>query len=119
MTQRTDRLGEVIKEELSQIIRTKLRDPRIGFITITGVKVSPDLRHAIVYFSVLGDESKLQESLQGLESSKGFLRTELGNRVRMKYLPELDFKLDSSIKEGIRIAEIINHLHREEEKNGR
>lgn len=114
MTQRTDRINEIMKEEISQIIQKELKDPRIGFTTVTGVKVSPDLRHAVVYFSVLGDEEKTISSLAGLQSSKGFIRTELGARIRLKYLPELDFKLDRSIAEGMRIFEIITHIHKEE-----
>lgn len=117
VTQRTDRLAEIIKEEISQIIQSELKDPRLGFITITGAKVTPDVRHAIIFFSVLGDEEKIKSTIEGLQSSKGFIRNELGTRIRLKYLPELDFKLDRSIEEGIRITEIITRIHEKEEKS--
>jgi ribosome-binding factor A len=116
MTQRTDRLAEIIKEEISQIIQSELKDPRLGFITITGAKVSPDIRHAVILFSVLGGEERTKSTVEGLQSSKGFIRNELGTRIRLKYLPELDFKLDKSIEEGIRISELITRIHEKEEK---
>jgi len=114
---RTHRVGELIREELSEIIQRELKDPRIGFVTITGVDVSPDLRHADVYISVLGSEKQKKESLKGLQSSSGFLRKELSKRVRMKYFPELKFQFDPSIERGMRIERIIRKLHKEEEKD--
>lgn len=113
---RAARLSEAIKEEISDIIQRGLKDPRIGFVTVTGVEVSPDLRHATVFFSILGTESERKETLAGMESAKGHIRTELGKRIRLKFLPELSFKLDKSIEESQRITELIQRIHRNEEQ---
>lgn len=114
---RTHRVGELIKEEISDIIKKELKDPRIGFVTITGVDVSPDLRYANVYISVLGATKQKEETLKGLQSSSGFLRSVLSKRIRIKYLPELRFAFDPSIEAGMRIEKVIKKLHKEEEKH--
>lgn len=113
---RAARLGEAIKEEISDIIQRGLKDPRIGFVTITGVEVSHDLRHATVFFSILGSESERKETLAGLDSARGYIRTELGKRIRLKFLPELSFKLDKTIEESQRITELIQKMHHNEEQ---
>jgi len=114
---RTHRVGELIKEEISDIIQKELKDPRIGFVTITAVDVAPDLRHAVVYITVLGSRKQKEETLKGLQNSSGFLRTLLAKRIRIKYLPELQFAFDPSIETGMRIEKIIRKLHEEEEKH--
>jgi ribosome-binding factor A len=114
---RTHRVGELIKEEISDIIKKELRDPRIGFVTITGVDVTPDLRYADIYISVLGNRKQKEETLKGLQSSSGFLRSMLSKRIRIKYLPELRFSFDPSIEAGMRIDRAIKKLHKEEEKH--
>lgn len=115
MGRRTRRLGETLKAELSDIIQRELKDPRIGFVTITGVDVSPDLRQARVFLSIMGDEKTREEGIAGLTQARGHIRSELGKRVRLKFLPELHFRIDPSIEEGLRISKLIARIKREEE----
>lgn len=111
-------LGEQLKREISDIIRNEMKDPRIGFVSIVDVEVSKDLRHAKVFFSVLGDENEKEATLAGLENATGFVRTTLGKRLRLRHIPEIDFRLDDSIERGARIAEILRELGVEgDEKN--
>lgn len=117
MSRRTARLGETIKAELSDIIRRDLKDPRIAFVTITGVDVSPDLGQAKVFLSIMGDEETRRRCLSALDTARGFIRTELGKGVRLKSLPELIFEIDPSIEEGLRISKLIERIHREEESD--
>ena len=109
-TRRAERLGDLIKEEVSKIVLQELKDPRIGFITITRVKLSEDLRRARIYWSVYGDERAKEESSRGLQSAKGYIRRELGKRVRVKYLPEIDFSFDDSFEYGERIEGILRKI---------
>lgn len=111
--QRAIRVGEAIKEEISDILRHELKDPRIGFVSVVNVEVSSDLRHARVYVSVLGDEEAKRETIAGLESAKGFIRTEVGRRIRLRYTPDIVFTLDDSIAHGVRIAELLQEMKRE------
>jgi ribosome-binding factor A len=118
---RTHRVGELIKEEISEIVRRELKDPRIGFVTITGVDVTPDLRHADVFISVLGTKLEREDTLSALQKAAGFLRKELAQRIELKYFPELKFAIDPSIEAGIKIDKIIKKLHDKESdrENGR
>lgn len=113
---RTGRVGEQIKKELSQLIQTEIKDPRIGFITVTGVDVTNDLSQAKVYLSVLGDDEQKADTLKGLEKASGFLRSELGKRIRLRHVPELIFKFDESIAYGSRIEKLLNEIGEREEK---
>ena len=113
MTLRTERVGEGFREILAEEI-PKLKDPRVGFVTITGVKVSADLRHATVYYTALGDESARKGTRAGLRSASSHLRTSLGRQVRLKFLPELEFEEDVSVEQGERIDRMIERIHREE-----
>ncbi len=117
---RAERLGDLIKEEVSKIVLHELKDPRIGFVTITRVRLSDDLRRARIYWSVYGDERAKEESSRGLESAKGYIRRELGRRVRVKYLPEIDFAFDDSFEYGERIEGILREIRGEgtEEEEG-
>jgi len=110
---RAERLGDLIKEEVSKIVLHELKDPRIGFVTITRVRLSDDLRRARIYWSVYGDERAKEESSRGLESAKGYIRRELGRRVRVKYLPEIDFAFDDSFEYGERIEGILREIRGE------
>jgi ribosome-binding factor A len=105
---RTRRVGEQIQRELSELIRSELKDPRVGMISISAVTVSRDLSHARVYVSVLGDEAQMASSLKALQHAAGFLRHRLGQAMRMRVIPELHFHLDRSIEEGARIGALIN-----------
>ena len=107
---RTDRVGEEFREIIAEEIQ-KLKDPRVGFITVTGVKVSPDLRVAWVYYTVLGDDRAKASSRAALRSAAPHLRRELGRQVRLKATPELRFEEDASIAVGERIDTIIDRLH--------
>ena len=107
----------MIKEEISQIFLRELKDPRIGFVTITKVAVSDDLRVARVYYSVFGGEEQKEESHQGLESAKGYIKRELGRRVRLKYIPEIHFLFDDSLEYGEHIEELLRGVkHSDEEQ---
>lgn len=114
MSQRTERVQKVARQILGDAIQT-LKDPRVGFVTVTAVRVSPDLRHARVLVSVLGDEEARKASLAGLDSAKSVLRAELGRQMRMKYLPELMFELDQGADRAERIEELLHRIHQEEE----
>jgi ribosome-binding factor A len=101
------RVNEAVREVLSGHITDDLKDPRIGFVTVTGVDTSPDLRHARVYVSVLGSEDEKQQALEGLRSSAGFLQSKVGEELRMKRTPTLEFHYDHSIDRGMRITELL------------
>jgi len=106
-TQRTYRVGELIQQEISAIILRGLRDPRVGFVTITSVDVTSDLRYAKVYFTVMGEDSDASETQQGLDSAVPFLRRELGKRLKLRHVPELVFKYDTSISYGNHIESLL------------
>jgi len=111
---RLSRLAEEIKREVTDILRLQLKDPRISkFTSITDVEVSKDLRHAKMFVSVFGSEADRSRTLEGLKSASGFIRSELGKRIRLRYLPQLSFYLDSSIQQGIKISQIIREVRNE------
>jgi ribosome-binding factor A len=107
---RQEKLGELIAAELSDLLRTRVKDPRVGFASITHVEVSGDLRHAKVFVSVMGELSEKEETIKALKHAAGFLRHELAERITIRYMPELVFKLDTSIEQGSRILEMIRQL---------
>ncbi len=106
---RSTRVGDLIKEEVADIIMHKLKDPRLGFITVTDARVSSDLRHAKIYISVL-EAVKKDETLKILMSSTGFIRSELAKRVKIKFIPEIVFKFDESIEYGAKIDRMLNEI---------
>lgn len=114
---RAGRVGEQIKKELSGIIQSELKDPRLGFITVTGVDLTNDLSQAKIYLSVMGDEEQKKASLQALTRSTGFLRSELGKRIRLRKVPELIFKFDESIDYGSKIESLLHQLSQENSKH--
>jgi len=107
---RTQRLALSIQEEISLILQRGLKDPRIGLVTVTGVDLSPDLRHAKVYVSVLGTKRESEASLAALEHAAGWIRRELGQRIRVKFLPELAFRIDTSQEYGSRIDRLLDEI---------
>ncbi len=111
---RQEKLGELITTELSELLRTRLKDPRVGFASITHVEVSGDLRHAKVFVSVMGTAQEQAETMKGLKNANGFLRHELAGRLTLRYMPELAFKLDTSIEEGAHIINLINQVAQED-----
>ena len=102
------RVNEVIRQVLGEVIATGLKDPRIGFVTVTDVDTSPDLRTARVYVSVLGGESEREKALAGLRSSHGFLQGRIAAELRMKRTPTLTFHYDESIDRGVRISRLLD-----------
>ena len=101
------RVNEALREVLSTRIAEGLKDPRIGFVTVTSVETSPDLRHARVYVSVLGDESQRAETLDGLQSAHALLQARIAGEMRMKHTPELKFVYDKTVEGGMRINELL------------
>ena len=110
---RIDKINQRIKREVGDIVLKELKDPRLEFVTITKVEVSRDLRHAKVYFSVLGNAQKLKEAQEGLESARGFVRKLIGARVRMRYTPEMEFFYDRTIEYSARIEAALQEIHHE------
>jgi len=109
MTERMRRVDESMRAVLAEAVGD-LKDPRIGFVTVTGVKTSPDLRHAVVFVSVLGSERKRARSLEGLEAAHGVLQTRLARELRMKRTPQLTFQYDPSVEQGVRMSKLIDEL---------
>ena len=109
--QRSQRVGEAIHKEISALLIKGLKDPRIGFVTITGVEVTPDLHLARVYFTAMGEESAQCATQEGLNHSVPFLRRELGKRLRMRYVPDLMFLFDSSVAYGNRIEKLLQDIN--------
>src|SRR5919202_338421 len=114
MSERLRRVNEAVKEVLSEGIG-ELKDPRIGFVTVTGVRTSPDLRHARVFVSVLGSERKREQSLEGLAAAHGVLQARLARELRMKRTPQLAFEYDPSVERGVRMAHLIDELAPDDE----
>jgi ribosome-binding factor A len=112
---RIKRVNEACKEALGEILQEEIKDPRIGFVTVTDVEVSPDLRQAKVWVSVLGNEKEVEEAQKGLEKAKGFMRRELGNRVRLRYTPELRIFLDRGAEISEKVQDILHDIVSEEE----
>src|SRR5437588_1843090 len=113
MTGRMRRVNESLKEVLSEGIG-ELKDPRIGFVTVTGVEASRDLRHARVFVSVLGAERKREASLAGLSAAHGVLQARIARELRMKRTPQLTFEYDPSVERGVRMSKLIDELSGEE-----
>jgi ribosome-binding factor A len=105
---RMRRVDEAVREVLSDAIAKDLLDPRVGFVTVTAVKTSPDLRHARVYVSVLGDDETRAETLDGLRSAHGFLQGRVAAELSLKHTPALSFKYDESIDRGMRISQLLD-----------
>ncbi len=109
-TARMRRVNEAVREVLSGRLAEGLKDPRVGFITVTSVETSPDLRHARVFVSVLGDEREREQTLEGLRSSRGFLQARVGAELKMKRTPTLDFVYDASVDHGMRISRLLDEV---------
>ncbi|HEX6401434.1 MAG TPA: 30S ribosome-binding factor RbfA [Actinomycetota bacterium] len=116
MTQRTDRVAEEFREILAEELQ-RLKDPRIGFVTVTGVDVTPDLRRAVVFYTVLGDDKQERATAAGLRSATPHLRQVIGRQVRLKVTPELEFRVDESLVRARRIDELIERIHGWEDRS--
>ncbi len=111
---RTDRVSVLIQRELSDIIQRELKDPRVGFCTISQVQVSTDLRYADVKVSVVGDKRQKRNSITGLKNAAGFLRREVVQRIGLRHAPELRFELDDSVDQLMRIDRLLKRIHTQE-----
>ena len=107
---RADRVAEQIRRELAELIRMEVKDPRVGFISLTDVEITPDYAHAKVFFTCMTGRDSVEEVLVGLRRASGFLRRELGRRVRIHTTPELHFVYDQSIEEGSRLSALIDKV---------
>lgn len=116
---RSQRVAEQIRRELAELIRLEVKDPRVGFITLTDVEITPDYAHAKVFFTSMSGEEGLEDILAGLRRASGFLRRELGRRVRIHTTPELHFHYDKSVEQGSRLSQLIDEVVREDEARSR
>ena len=118
MYRRQDRIQTLIRDELSYLLQREVKDPRLEFVTITRVKVSKDLQHAMIFVSVLGDEERKKEAMKGLASAAGFFKREIGSRIRLRIVPEITFRYDDSIEGLARVHKLLSEIgsdEREEE----
>jgi ribosome-binding factor A len=113
-TQRLNKVAEAIKQEVAQILQQELKDPRIGFVTVTRVKVTPDLSQAIVYFTLLQGKGSPAETEAGLKSAARFVRRLLGERLRLRVTPEIIFRADAELEETFRVTKLLDDLRRAE-----
>jgi ribosome-binding factor A len=111
---RAEKVQEFIKQELSKIILTELKDPRIGFITVTKVEVTGDLRYAKVYLSLMGSDEDKTVAWQALQKAVGFLRSEIGKRINLRFAPQLSLHLDETLEYSARIQELLTKINTEE-----
>lgn len=112
---RSQRVAEQVRRELAELIRLEVKDPRVGFITLTDVEITPDYAHAKVFFTSMRGEEGLDDILTGLRRASGFLRRELGKRVRIHTLPELHFHYDPSVERGSRMSQLIDQVVRDDD----
>lgn len=110
MSRRVDRVADALKQEIAQLLVRDVRDPRIGIVTITNVHVSADLRHARVYFTVHGGEKEREQSLSGLRSASGFIRSEIAHRLELRVAPEIVFEFDAALDEADRVTRLLKEL---------
>jgi ribosome-binding factor A len=112
---RVDRISHLIKKEVADMLTREVKDPRIGMVSITEVKLSKDLRHAHIYYSVMGEEKAVSDSMIGLKRATGFIQRQLGHRLSLRYTPIVDFRFDTSLEQGSRMEQIIRDLTLEAE----
>src|SRR5512141_2816474 len=110
MFKRSEKVAEAIHEMVSELLIKGLKDPRIGFVTITGVKVTDDLHLATVFFTVIGSEEERRATEKALNSARGFIRKEMGRKLRMRYIPDIVFKYDESVEYGSRIESLLREI---------
>lgn len=119
MSTRTDRVSDLIKDEISRLLLREVRDPRVGFVTITGASVSPDLKNVRVFVSILGEPQARQASIKALNSAAGFFRRTLFKNLRLRFAPAVRFELDESLDQGDRIERVLRQIHDGEREAGR
>ncbi len=113
VVKRSERVADLIKMEIADILIKKIKDPRVGFVTVTGVDVTDDLRYAKIYVSVMEDEVSRKKTLAGLNSASSFIRSELGRRLVMRRIPELAFKIDNSLEQAAHIFEVLDKIKKD------
>lgn len=111
---RAERVGEQMKKEIMDIVNNKVKDPRVGFITITDVELTNDLSQGKVYLTVLGNQKEVDNTFKALDKAKGFIKSELGSCMRLRIIPELSFEYDESIEYGNKIERMIQDLHKQD-----
>lgn len=111
MSYRAERLAETIKKEFSAMLHNELRDPRLGFVTITRVVVSSDLSSAKIHVSIYGSADEQNATMEALSRAHGYIRSELGKRIRLRHTPEISFKLDTSVVQSIRVMELLKEIN--------
>jgi len=116
MTTRQERIEEFLRAEICEIMLREIKDPRLGFVTITEVEVTKDLRHANIYVSVMGEDEEKQASLGVLQRAAGFIRGKFGKHAHLKIIPELSFKLDTAVERGARIFELLQQVKPHDEE---
>ena len=107
---RPERIGEEIRQEIAQLLSREVHDPRIGFVTVSRVKVSPDLQQARVYYTVIGDDRAKQDTARGLEAARPFLRRHIGARLRLRRVPEITFEFDRSVEHQDRVEQLLREI---------
>ena len=112
--ERPQRVAGLIRQEIASLLTKGLKDPRIGFVSVMGVRMSKDLRYAVVYVSLYGTERDRKSSLVGLQSSEGWVRREIGKRLRLRYTPEIRFKEDTTLDRAFQLEEVLRRLHTSE-----
>ena len=117
-TQRPERVQEALRQEVSRIVHEELKDPRLGFLTITKVELTKDLRHARIYFSVLGESKDKRLALNGLNSAKGYIKNLISERIKLRFMPEIAFKIDESLEHTQHIYDLLNKLKKERDNEG-
>lgn len=110
---RPERVQEAIRQEVARIVQNEIKDPRLGFLTITAVELTRDLRYARIYFSVLGEEKDKKLALKGLNSAKGYIKGLLSDRVKLKFMPDIEFKIDDSFEHTRKIHDILDRINKE------
>lgn len=115
-TTRQRRVQEMLVQEISDIVRREMKDPRIGFVTLTEAEVSPDLRHARVFFSVLGDAEQQENTGKALNRAAGFIRGEFARRAQMRYVPQIRFEYDPSAIRALRISKLLDEVREDDER---
>ena len=110
---RPERVQEALRQEISRIVQNEINDPRLGFLTITAVELTRDLRFARVYFSVLGEDKKKHLALKGLNSAKGYIKGLLSDRIKLKFMPDMEFKIDVSFEHTKKISDILEKIKKE------
>ena len=110
---RNKRVGDLLLREIADLLIKKVRDPRVQSVTLSGIEMSQDLKHAKIYYSVLGEEQEVQKAQQGLDSAKGFIKREAGHRLNLKYVPEIQFRHDPSLDNGDHLERLFRKMKTE------